>query len=338
MLRKLHSKRGFTLVEVMVAFVIFAIMASMVSMILASTNQAKLENKQISDEIETQKERYYLKDHEMKYKPADKEGTLTFNFEGSSPLNIDYNVGDPNAEDDENILALEYFIGNVDYSNKGNKEEINDDGGGSGSVTTRLDTRIYGANGIDYINVKLKRDSSYTGTGYRYTIGTMAVYSGLDQQEWFAQYRLIFPSDILDYGYTNQDENATSFTSRRTANSYKFDVYAPYSRTLRIASKQNSTDGTPEAIAGFYLYYYVVLKDPLEDIDPGLDLNKIFGYSDTDQTPTFTGASYKFSPYEETIEDDDGNKEETTHVNIFGAFPREAEETPEGTTEETTES
>lgn len=326
-LRKLRSKRGFTIVEVLVAFVIFAIMAAMVAMIINQTNRAKADNYRFSEEIEAQKEQYYLKDHKKEYKSADKEGTLTFNFEGSSPLNIDYSVGDPNAEDDDNLLALEYFIGNVDYEGGGSTPSPGgDDNNGPGSVTTRLDTRIYGSNGIDYILLKLKRDTSYTGTGYRYAIGTLAVYSGLDEQQWYAQYRLIFPSKILDYGYTNQDENQTSYSSRLQANSYNFEVYSPYSRTLRIASKQTSSETTPAVINNGYVYYYVVLEEQLESVDAGLDCNKIFGYSDTAQTPTFSGTSYKFTPYVETITDKSGNTTIENHINIFGAFPAKEDE------------
>ena len=53
MLKKLRSRRGFTIVEVMVAFVIFAIMAGMVGTILSTTMRAKQENIDVEEEIAT---------------------------------------------------------------------------------------------------------------------------------------------------------------------------------------------------------------------------------------------------------------------------------------------
>ena len=54
MLKKLRSRRGFTIVEVMVAFVIFAIMAGMVGTILSTTMRAKQENIDVEVEIADQ--------------------------------------------------------------------------------------------------------------------------------------------------------------------------------------------------------------------------------------------------------------------------------------------
>ena len=51
-MKKLLKKRGFTIVEVLVAFVIFAIMAGMVSMILAQVNVARQQNTDTAEEIQ----------------------------------------------------------------------------------------------------------------------------------------------------------------------------------------------------------------------------------------------------------------------------------------------
>ncbi len=337
-MKKLRSKHGFTIVEVLVAFVIFAIMAGMVSMILAQVNRVRQQNNELEEEIRNQKEVYYLKDQSTDYDSADKSGELSFKFEGMSEVNIDYNIGDPNAAGDENLIALEYFIGDVNYdaTKKNNsKEEKDETGNNVGSVTTRLDSRVYGSTGISNITAKITRDESYTGTGYRYFIKSMATYTGLEQQEWFAQYRFIFPSVILDYGYTQQSDNPSTLNTRFDVTTLQFEVYSPYNRTLRISSKQSSWESTPPAIASKYLYYYVVLAEPLESIDPDLDMNKIFGYSDSDQTSTKTAyGSFTFEPYVETIKDDSGNQSTATYPNIFGAFPKPEEETEDSETSE----
>lgn len=345
-MKKYLSKRGFTIVEVMVAFVIFAIMAGMVSVILSQTYRAKQENTDLEDEIQGQREAYYLKDQDKEYNSADKEGTLTFNFDGMSALNVGYDIGNPNAEGDDNQIALEYFIGDVDYKSITDGKKQNNDKAGNnvGSVMSRLDSRIYGSTGINKISIKLEKDNTYTGTGCRYCIWSMATYNGLEQQRWFAQYRLIFPSKILDYGYVSVDskENVTGFSSRFLYNSKEYEVYAPYSRTLRISSKQSSDESDPWVISGKYTRYYVVLTSPLEDIDAGLDVNKIFGYSNSDQTSTKSeSGSYEFTPYSETITEEGGTTSTANYPNIFGAFPREEEtletpstgEAPESTSE-----
>ena len=59
MLKKFLSRRGFTIVEVLVAFVIFSIMAAMIAMILNTTVRTKQENIVLEDEIANQKEKYY---------------------------------------------------------------------------------------------------------------------------------------------------------------------------------------------------------------------------------------------------------------------------------------
>lgn len=331
-MKRILSKHGFTIVEVMVAFVIFAIMAAMVSMILAQVNNARRQNADIQDEIEVQKSVYYLKDQDKKYDAKDKEGELSFNFDGATSFDIDYSIGDPNAETDENLLALDYFIGNVNYDSakNTNKDTKDENGNNVGSVTTRLDSRVYGSNGITNITAKITRDNSYTGTGYRYFIKSMATYNGVDDQKWFAQYRFIFPSAILDYGYTQQSDSPSTISSRfESSSSYQFEVYSPYNRTLRVSSKQSSTESSPPAVATRYLYYYVVLSDPLEDIDSGLDLNKIFGYSSSDQSGSKTEyGSYTFTSYVETIKNEDGSASTVTYPNIFGAFPKPEEKIP----------
>lgn len=339
-MKKFYKNRGFTIVEVLVAFVIFAIMAGMVSMILAGTYQVKQENIDLQDEIKNQQEAYFLSDYEKKYDSSSKDGVLSFNFNGITALDIDYNLGNPNVETDENKIALEYFIGEVDYdyakNNLKNNPPNDPDSEKSGTVTSRLDSRVYGSTGFQSISVKMERDTEYTGTGYRYRMQSMASYNapdsgGVDLQKWYAQYRFLFPENctILSYGYYKKDavSGDYKYTEALVQNSstYDYEVYSPYSRTLRISSKL-STD-TPGAIEIKYISYYVVLSSPLEDISPELDLNKIFGYTTSKNETSLNDGAYKFTPYEETITNN-GSTSTRTYPNIFGAFPVEDSSTP----------
>ena len=64
-MRRFTTKRGFTIVEILVAFVIFAIMAAMISTLLMTINKTKRENLDIEEEIEAQRRAYYLSETDM---------------------------------------------------------------------------------------------------------------------------------------------------------------------------------------------------------------------------------------------------------------------------------
>jgi len=335
-MKKLLKKRGFTIVEVLVAFVIFAIMAGMVSMILAQVNVARQQNTDTAEEIQQQKETYYLKDPDLSYDSSKQKGKLEFNFDNSTNIEIPYMLGDSN-ETDENVLALEYFVTQYTKDAKGSTgggDTPSDDPDNPGSVTSRLDTRIYGATDIKYVVILMKKDESYTGSGYRYFIKSRSDFGGLAQQKAYAQYRLLFPSVIKDYGYIDDYGTPRTIRTWRDANPYDYEVYSPYNRTLRVSNKITE-DTLPLCTGGTWVNYYVVLEKPLEDIDAGLDLQKIFGYSDSAKTVRTSDGGYRFQPYAEDKYDKKGTFVKTvTHYNVFGAF--ENASTP-ATTEATTE-
>ena len=168
MLKKLRSRRGFTIVEVMVAFVIFAIMAGMVGTNLSTTMRAKQENIDVEEEIAAQKQAYYQKQHPMSKddytsKSADASnytGTVSLDFQKASGsagnVSVQYVAADPTGTDDS--LELEYYIGQ--YGNdswkaaKTDPEKVKQ---GEDSVLGGLNCGIYGSNGI--MTVKIGIDS-----------------------------------------------------------------------------------------------------------------------------------------------------------------------------------
>lgn len=330
MFKKFLSRRGFTIVEVLVAFVIFSIMAAMIAMILNTTMRTRQGNIDLENEIAEQKEKYYLNTQNTNY--TAKDGTIQLNFaDGAGNVSVDYSVGNPNADTDDNNIELDYYIGNVNYNavddngKKGDKT--------SGSVMERLDSRIYGANGISEINIKATDLGPVESGGYRYEFDILTYSSTLvgTQNEYLAQFKMLFPCKILDYGYIQHNgTNPIPKSEGSNLDYYKFDICTPNSRVLCVGSRMKCSyslfsDNTQKKM-------WVTLESEI-DVN---DLNKIFGTSKTDQTSTKDGSYFVFTPYIETVEigkegphDDPGT---IKHVNIFGAFPKEekAPETPSG--------
>lgn len=332
MFKKILSRRGFTIVEVLVAFVIFSIMAAMIAMILNTTMRTRQGNIDLENEIAEQKEKYYLNTQKTDY--TAKDGTIQLNFtDGAGNVSVDYSVGNPNAATDDNNIELDYYIGNVNYNavddsgKKGNKT--------SGSVLERLDSRVYGSNGITEIDIKASDLGAVDSGGHRYEFDIKILGVSLvgTQNEYIAQFKMLFPCDILDYGYIrNNGSDPIPKSDGYNSYYYKFDMCTPNSKVLCVGSRRDASVSLFSDIEEKKLW--VTLSSEI-DVN---DLNKIFGTSKTDQTSTKDGNYFVFTPYIETVEigkegphDDPGT---IKHVNIFGAFPKEekAPETPSGDT------
>lgn len=329
-MKKFLSKRGFTIIEVMVAFVIFAIMAGMISVILNTMLSMRRENNVLEDEIKEQKEKYYLNTQDKTY--SSKDGTLQFKFDGvSSDVMIDYSVGDPNEESDDNQVALDYFIGDVNYNSLFGDNKKQDDDDSKGSTIERLDSRIYGTSGIDSLTIKVEDLGSVEG-GYRYKFSVLATSSTLvgSQYEYHAQYKIVMPSTIVDYGYVG---GSGTLESKKSGYNKEIKLSLPRTNSICVGSRMpqgyweyNSNKDNYKSMFAkpSYKSFWVTLSSKM-DVS---DLNKIFGTSGTKQTSNKNGDKYVFTPYVETQYDDKGNETGTvTHVNIFGAFPKDT--TPE---------
>lgn len=331
MLKKYLSRRGFTIVEVLVAFVIFSIMAAMIAVILNTTLIARQENIDLENEIAEQKSKYYLNTQDMTY--STKDGTIQLQFDGGGDIDIDYSIGNPNEETDDNKVELDYYIGDVDYDAmyKDNNGKNGDDG--VGSVMSRLDSRIYGTSGIDEIYIKAK-DLGAVSNGYRYEFDVMPVSTSLvgSQYEFHAQFKMVFPCTIVDYGYIHHISQQP--INKEEGFSYNINLATPISDTLCIGSRMSKDDSMFKEAS--YKKIWVTLSSKI-DVD---DLNKIFGTSGSDQTTNKEGDYYLFTPYIEKVEQgEEGSHDDAgtiKHINIFGAFPKESTDDP-STSEATTE-
>ncbi|MGN1339771.1 MAG: type II secretion system protein J [Oscillospiraceae bacterium] len=346
MIKKLRSKRGFTLVEVMVAFVIFAIMAAMVSAILQQTLLAKQENTDLQAEIANQENVYY-RSKQVKtgeYDASDRH-TVTLDFvdkNGASiqTIPLDYSIGDPNPDDADNQITLNYIQGDLDYKTEPNAAPGNDkpsnSGDEGGSVHSRLISNIYGSSDISNISmymVKAPDDESNGKNRYYVSLQVNASALMSDFYKSFAKINFDLPSGITVVG-------CGKITSKKTASTEKpydfslltspkagYEVTTPTKGTFRIASTVHKDDGSGCILApGFGEFgVYLDLSSPLDsymnnDTANSVDLNKLFGYSDDLKTSNKnTSNYYVFKPYQGKTYDSEGNvlDENGIYPNVF---------------------
>ena len=243
MLKRFYSKKsGFTLAEIIVAFAVFAIMASMIAQILDLSISARRSNNIYQAELAEQ-ERLLTLVQKTNKDFSDEKGTITFEI-GGTKVSLPYDVFSAKADAAFAEEGLNYFIANVNYQasgeiSPGGDSDTGSSGATSGSVMSRLDTRITGTRGIGYIYIYevIKDTHEYAPDDpYRVPDGHSRYYiqcsasdtpytSGADrtltnEDVPFEQYRLFFYDDVkLDASKSNApytDENG---------NTYKKNVY-----------------------------------------------------------------------------------------------------------------
>lgn len=191
MIKKLFSKRsGFTLVEIVVAFAIFAIMSSMILQILNVIMNEKRSNVEFEEKLQTQEELIAKNGRTGTYQEAEKDGTISLNFPDGN-MGIDYQMETPDGED-----GLAYFIGpNAEGGNiAAPTDPVSSAQAQAGAQLDRMDTRITGTAGFDSINIcKVVKDTTYGGPGVRYFFEVSAGASNMPTEIVpYAQYKLYF--------------------------------------------------------------------------------------------------------------------------------------------------
>lgn len=342
-MKKLFSKRsGFTLVEVLVAFVIFAIMAAMVMQIIRLAIAQRGSNYEFEQELNKDEELYVKSGMDTTYDAGNKTGELTFDFSGSSgpTMSIDYEL--KGSDGTNSPEGLNYVVGNVDYSASGNKAPGSVDPGSSsssGSQSSRYDTRITGTKGITSINIyDIFEDTSFSSPeGYHRYIFNMSVDGDKMAAEdvKYAQIKLYLYSTEVDatksaVEYTDTKGKKYTKTVYKTANVIEAG-YVQGSVSNYDSSKLTSTrvgeynverltgngirigtpfsgSGTPFKMSSM-IYFYVVTDTEISTA------TNSFG----DNAENVTGSAV--STYEAyPIYDDDGKKTTDTSVNIYGAY------------------
>lgn len=202
-MKKLFSKKtGFTLAEILVAFMVFAIMAAMVLQILRLAVAQRNSNQEFANEMDAQGEMLVRADKSRTYTDANKDGTISLKFSDALSVNLDYEMRAAYGEvydeaSGTNVFngdeyGLNYFVADVDYAGNGliSNEEVTTMGS-SGSQASRMDTRLTGTRNITSIDVlRVVQDSTNPN---RYFIEVKADGSSMNSEDVpYAQFRMFF--------------------------------------------------------------------------------------------------------------------------------------------------
>lgn len=329
-MKKIFRKKGFTIVEVMVAFVIFAIMAAMVSSILQAALYAKQENVDLEEQITNQKNAYYQNtvDHKGAYDSSDNHN-MSISFSGGSSGNVtvsmDYSLGKEDAGTTEAGSAqLNYINANLDYSVRDSiKTNEDDDDESDGDAITlgvdeKLETKIKGSNGYSSLTVYMiaypdTEKGETNETTCRYLLAVKPVVNSYimtyNKAYWpFMQFRFVFPKDnkiksVSEAGFETSSSKFEAIGTDRIG--YQLTkISTSNGDSLRFGGTMFNSDGTNTMSDYGYLGACITFDSPLSseyiNANGTLDLNKLFGYSDdakTSNKSTDLADRYVFKPY-----------------------------------------
>lgn len=290
MLKRFYSKRsGFTLVEIIVAFAVFAVMAAMIVQMLDLTAKMRLSNNAYQRELAEQECLLTL----INKKQSDfdtKAGDFTFNFTDGTSVVLPYAMLSAKADAEFIEEGLNYFVAPVNYQSDGvippTSTGGNDGATNTGSQASRMDTRITGTGGIKEVEVLyvIKDTNTYPADSpyylpagkTRYFIRCAADAETMDDEVvGYSQYRLYFyhepdPANPSDKSYLDGAQSSVTYKDS-SGKEYTKDV--PKAATITNVGYLNN-------------YANVVAQDGLKSSYIANDVN-----SYNDYTITWTGSN-----------------------------------------------
>ena len=191
-MKRLFSKKsGFTLVEIIIAFAVFAIMASMLVQLLNLTINQRQANQRFEKTMQEQEKNFIAVGKVWEYDDSKTEkDTLKLDFvdkEGNTveltddPIKYQLRSSD-NAAGAGDASGLNYFVGNIDdrygfyYSEDNSGDDEDGDELGGAPQASRFDTRITGTKGIDSVTI----DYVYNEADDEYTVTVRVTDSAVD--------------------------------------------------------------------------------------------------------------------------------------------------------------
>lgn len=195
MKRIFSKKSGFTLVEIVVAFAVFAIMAAAIMQILNLVSYERSENAEFMASLEEQERLLAINEKKDFQK---KVGEVVLNFDGKEPTKIDYDMKAANGAEDGVGGGLTYFVSQksnvaVEPGGSGGSGGSGGKGGSQGQLSN-IDARITGSTKFDYIKIlDVKKASDYSGEGVCYYLNIEALGLTMTENEsMYAQFKLNF--------------------------------------------------------------------------------------------------------------------------------------------------
>ncbi len=256
MKRIFSKKSGFTLVEIIVAFAIFAIMSTMILSMVQLTVKQRNMNAQFEENLTD--DNMYLAGHYIgdsdKYDAAEiSEGEFNLQFPDQDvKISLDYQMrGNPDYSNDAG--GVNYFVGNVNY----NDPEGGGGGGGGDAVEgfgnqqdSRYTTWLTGTKGIDKIVIEeVIKDTSYSGSGCRYFIKCMASGGNVDEDyKRYSQYRISFKlPTTVEVSRTDGSGNTKKYKVHENATIVNYGYLNSYDYEWNPATCVDSTMFLPDS-------------------------------------------------------------------------------------------
>ncbi len=344
---KFFSKRsGFTLVEIVVAFAVFSIMAAMLVSLAGLAVRQRQSNNNLSRDLSNQQA--YLAEHEREtvYNAADYGGTFEFDFGGglnAPPLN--YSV--VRASDDATSEGgIRYFVADANVNNKPVPGGDDGDGdGGSLVLAEKVDSRLYGSSNFEYIRVQnvnkvtdpsVLSDLGVPSDSSMYTLDVYAVDNDAairkEDTRLARNYKMRFESDILDCGYVGSSSNYISYQNATFGSdgkvsgggSNQFEILPCSGDTVRVSiphgiiSKyfESGSINDSNCFPGVESKFYVVLKGDVALTESSFGSNVTLN--------EFGQHVYYPVKAKVTTTDKDGNDhtEDVNFINVYGAFAK----------------
>jgi len=299
LIKRIFSKKsGFTLVEIVVAFAVFALMAAAIMQILTFVSPERSANVRFMESLEQQEE-YLAANGKKEFEKQD--GEVVLNIKGNdNPSKIAYNMKAANGDAEGVGGGLVYFVskdsqGGESPSTGGGSSNK---GGEQGQLGT-VDARITGTPKFDTIAFdKVEKATDYEGPGvcYYFQMHANAPFMTNDEAK-YAMFKLNFFSTdtvseteerddagskktytretpmeayIIDAGYINSDTLSWSYAKSVVLekNYSSGSDKSPYcitktgDNTLRISSPYVNDGGTQLFNNRKFSFYVVFDKDP----------------------------------------------------------------------------
>ncbi len=291
MKKKLVSNDGFTLVECLVAIVIFSIMALMVSMMYSMSIQTYKLSRNIDTDIAAQEGEIAVADRydTTSYNPETDE--LKFNFKGTDGSKITrtlkYEARKTASATDDSTVHLNYLVadGVIDQFDEDDKD-IEGKTGGS-TIPSNVEPKIYGS--IGFKSIEIESFESLEG-GAKFKIMISANEST--------------KTDVTPYRSIKINFSKLPFTSVEISAGESEKVWIS-DKILRVGAKLKAENQWAPEIRESYDNINVTLKittsEPIKSLS---DLKTYFGEPDADESNS-SKLVYKGPTFVKVDEDSD---------------------------------